>query len=99
MQRRPVPGVRLVALDRLGHGGSTAEPDEGTFDWSELVHELLELLDRLSIDRCVLMGHGSGCAEAIALACVLKVTRQMSIVLGPRRGTRATGVQRGGVAP
>ena len=41
----PLPGVFLIAVDRMGHGKSS--PHEGPVDFTQLVPEYIELLDEL----------------------------------------------------
>ncbi|MGV3760683.1 MAG: alpha/beta fold hydrolase [Actinomycetota bacterium] len=61
-------GVRLVAVDRPGAGGSSPHPGGGLVD---LGRDLEALLDHLGIDRSALLGWSSGGLCALAAATVL----------------------------
>lgn len=61
-------GIRLVAVDRPGAGGSTPHRGAGL---TALGHDLLVLVDRLGIERCALLGWSSGGLFALAAATVL----------------------------
>lgn len=61
-------GVRLLAVDRPGAGGSDLDPD-GTL--ASLGRDLAELLDHLAIDAAALLGWSAGGLFALASAGVL----------------------------
>jgi len=50
-------GVRIVSPDRPGVGRSDRHPDAGTADWAA---DAEELLDRLGVGRCAVMGWSAG---------------------------------------
>jgi pimeloyl-ACP methyl ester carboxylesterase len=56
-------GYRLIAYDARGHGVSS--PAE-SYDYAELVGDLLAVLDHLGIDRTALVGSSMGAATAMA---------------------------------
>lgn len=73
-------GVRLIAVDRPGAGGSSPHPGATLTD---LGHDLVALLDHLGIDRCALMGWSSGGLCALAAATVLGRRAPSVALVGP----------------
>jgi len=67
--RKPA-GATLIAIDRLGYGGSSPVP-EGGYDYAEVVADLTELLDALGVAKLAVIGHGVGGGIALALAACL----------------------------
>jgi len=61
-------GCRLVAYDARGHGESTAAPAAEAYEYADLVTDLRAVLDRLEIERAVLVGSSMGAATALAFA-------------------------------
>lgn len=61
------PGRRAVALEWRGHGRSPAAPDGG---WrvEDMAEDVAAAVDRLGLERSVLVGHSAGGAVAIAFA-------------------------------
>lgn len=47
-------GYRVIALDARGHGDSLRP---GVYSYELLWNDVLDVLDALCIDRCVLVGH------------------------------------------
>ena len=68
-------GVRLIAVDRPGYGGSDAPRD-----WTRrsMAEDILALLDDLGIDRCAVLGWSSG--GQIALACAAVAPERVAAV-------------------
>ena len=62
---RRLPGARVIALDLPGHGKSTA-PGRDTI--GAYARDVVALLDALSIDRAVIVGHSMGGAVAQQIA-------------------------------
>lgn len=58
---------RAVAVDLPGHGGSALPPDEPV-GFAAFAGELATLMDRLRLDRAVVVGHSMGGSVAVALA-------------------------------
>ena len=58
-------GVRLIALDRPGVGGSDPKPERSVADWPADVDELAE---QLHLDRFAVSGWSAGGAYALACA-------------------------------
>jgi len=60
-------GVRLIAVDRPGYGGSDAPRD-----WTRrsMAGDVVALLEHLGIDRCAVLGWSSGGQIALASAAV-----------------------------
>jgi pimeloyl-ACP methyl ester carboxylesterase len=61
-------GVRVVAADRPGYGGSSPSPRRSMSDWPR---DVAALADHLSIDRFAVMGLSSGGPYVAACAAVL----------------------------
>ena len=57
----------IVAMDQRGHGDSAWAPD-GAYDRSSYVGDLERFVDRLGMDRLVLMGLSMGGSNSIAYA-------------------------------
>lgn len=54
-------GYRAIALDARGHGDSDRP---GVYSYELLRDDVLDVLDALRIDRCVLVGHSMGATTA-----------------------------------
>jgi pimeloyl-ACP methyl ester carboxylesterase len=50
-------GVRLIAVDRPGYGGSTFQPNRHILDWTD---DITKLADALCIDKFAIAGHSGG---------------------------------------
>jgi pimeloyl-ACP methyl ester carboxylesterase len=61
-------GVRLVAVDRPGYGGSDPRPGRGIEDWPL---DVAAVADALGIDRFAVVGVSSGGPYAVAAAALL----------------------------
>lgn len=61
-------GYRVVSYDARGHGESTPAGDPQAYGYQWLVSDLGNVLDRLGIEHCVLIGHSMGAATVIAYA-------------------------------
>jgi pimeloyl-ACP methyl ester carboxylesterase len=57
---------RVVAPDQRGHG-KTTQASSG-YDWPSLASDVAGLMDRLGLDRAVVMGHSWGGQVAVAMA-------------------------------
>lgn len=73
LQKTPVevscPGVRLIALDRPGYGGSSAPPLG--YNYTAFAQDLAEFADALELPRFCVTGHSSGGPNALAAAAIL----------------------------
>jgi len=69
IQKQPLAGVYLIAVDRPGYGGSSPVP----FDWTfkHFVDDILALVQHLGIDKFVVMGHGIGGTFALQIAAAV----------------------------
>ncbi|MEV6836594.1 alpha/beta hydrolase [Streptomyces sp. NPDC051133] len=69
---------RVIRLDLRGHGESTGA---GVRTIAELAQDVLALLDRLEVERCVLVGHSMGgmIAQTIALAHPERLERMVLV--------------------
>jgi pimeloyl-ACP methyl ester carboxylesterase len=73
-------GVRVVALDRPGIGGSSPWPGWTLTGWAPTV---AAVLDRLGFDEVALCGHGAGGAAALAVGRALPGrVRRIAVVSG-----------------
>lgn len=61
-------GTRIVAVDRPGFGGSSAQPGRVLTDWA---NDVAEVADQLGLDTFAVMGLSSGGSYAIMCAAVL----------------------------
>jgi pimeloyl-ACP methyl ester carboxylesterase len=61
-------GIRLIAYDRPGYGGSSAQPGRSVGDAAA---DVAELLDALDVDRFATWGHSGGGPHALACAALL----------------------------
>jgi pimeloyl-ACP methyl ester carboxylesterase len=61
-------GRRVIAYDARGHGASSPAPDRERYEYADLVGDLEAVLDRLELERPVLVGSSMGAATAMALA-------------------------------
>jgi pimeloyl-ACP methyl ester carboxylesterase len=61
-------GVRVVAFDRPGYGGSTPRPGRG---WLESLDDVLAVVEHLGLTRFAVAGYSSGAPHAVGTAAVL----------------------------
>jgi pimeloyl-ACP methyl ester carboxylesterase len=62
-------GVRLLAVDRPGYGGSSPSTDRWTPAWPAAVAtDVARLLDDLGVERCSVLAWSGGALTALALA-------------------------------
>ena len=78
MQKAPIPGVFLVAVDRPHYGGSSAVSLDYTF--ADAARDVAALADSLGIDQFVCMGHSVGTSWCQQVAAALP-SRVRGIVL------------------
>ena len=57
-------GVRMIAADQPGVGGSTRQPGRRMVDWGA---DMEELVDALGIERFSVLGHSGGAPHALAI--------------------------------
>lgn len=79
-----LPGLarahQVVAVDLLGHGESDFSPDPGRYGMDEVLKDLWQILDAMSIERARWLGYSMGGRIAIA-AAVRDPSRISSLVL------------------
>ncbi|MDD1012823.1 alpha/beta fold hydrolase [Pseudomonas rubra] len=77
--------ARVIAWDAPGYGDSSplATPAPQAADYAR---RLLQLLDALNIDDCVLVGHSLGALSAAALACQHPQRLRRLVLISPARG-------------
>jgi len=73
-------GVRVIAVDRPGAGGSTPNPD---LSFASFPSDLRQLADHLGLRRFVVMGNSNGGAFAVAVAHALPDRVLGAIPLNP----------------
>ena len=61
-------GFRAIAPDMRGYGKSTVYDFHEAYAQSEIVKDMLDLLEFLDIDRAIWVGHDWGCATAWSMA-------------------------------
>jgi pimeloyl-ACP methyl ester carboxylesterase len=92
-------GVRLLALDRPGYGGSDPLPVGGSSWTAPLVRDVATVLDALGVGRVVLLAWSGGTLAALALAAALPAhVSALGIVAGlvPRQAYDDPAVRRAG---
>ena len=71
MQKEPIPGVYLVAVDRPHYGGSSEIPL--TYTFKNAAEDVGHLADSLGIDQFVCMGHSVGtCGRGVLSSARVK---------------------------
>lgn len=67
-------GIRLISMDRLGHGDSAPEPERGPMLFDYGVADILEIIDHIvgTESKVYLFGHGTGGVWAMQVAVALK---------------------------
>ena len=90
LQPEVLEGVRLVTIDRPGHGLSDFQPKRTLLDWPE---DVAALADHLGIDRFAVSGWSAG--APYALACAYRIPERLTGVglissLGPYDRPAAT---------
>ena len=58
IEPEPIPNVRLIAIDRIGHGGSSPQPVPYLF--ADGVPEIEEFLDKIGVGKFYVVGHSAG---------------------------------------
>ena len=89
-------GMRLLALDRSGYGGSDALP-AGSSWTGPLAGDVAAILDELRVERVVLLAWSGGTLAALALATAQPThVSALGIVAGlvPRQANDDTAVRR-----
>jgi 2-succinyl-6-hydroxy-2,4-cyclohexadiene-1-carboxylate synthase len=61
-------GLRAIAVDLIGHGGSDAPVDPARYRMERCVEDLVDLLDILGIERAAVLGYSMGGRLALQLA-------------------------------
>jgi pimeloyl-ACP methyl ester carboxylesterase len=92
-------GVRLLALDRPGYGGSDPLPTGGTSWTGPLARDVAAVLDELQVERVALLAWSGGTLAALALAAALPAqVSALGIVSGvvPRQAYDDAAVRRAG---
>lgn len=68
----PLPSLagqfKVIAIDLLGHGRSSAPADPARYEMAHCLADLLEVFDSLNLDRPALLGYSMGGRVALAFA-------------------------------
>ena len=65
-------GVRLLAVDRPGYGGTSPTPGPWTDTWPEAVAaDVATVLDAIGVERCAVLAWSGGALTGVALAAAL----------------------------
>jgi pimeloyl-ACP methyl ester carboxylesterase len=92
-------GVRLLALDRPGYGGSDPLPDSGSSWTGPLARDMAAVLDELDVERVALLAWSGGTLAALPIAAALPAqVSALGIVAGlvPRQAYDDPAVRRAG---
>jgi len=69
VEPEPVPNVRIISIDRMGHGSSSPQPVPYLF--ADGVPEIEELLDMIGVGEFYVVGHSAGACWALQVAALL----------------------------
>lgn len=69
IQPEPIPNVRIIAVDRMGHGCSSPAP--ARYGFIDCVTEIEEILNKVGVDKFYVVGHSSGGTLALQIAAGL----------------------------
>ena len=69
IEPEPIPNVRLIAIDRMGHGSSSPQPVPYLF--GDGVPEIGELMDKIGVEKFFVVGHSAGGPWALQVAAGL----------------------------
>ena len=74
-------GFRMVGYDARGHGSSGAPADSSAYEYADLERDLGAVVDKLEMERVVLVGNSMGAATAMrfALACPDRVSALVQV--------------------
>ena len=89
-------GLRVVAYDARGHGGSAPAPDPRGYGYELLAGDLLAVLDELGLERPILTGASMGAHTALRFAlahpervgalCLITPSFDPALPTGPENG-------------
>ena len=65
------PEWRLVSLDLAGHGFSSHRPPGTSYHFVDMLFDVVEVLEKLKWEKCVLLGHSMGAGVASCVAGIL----------------------------
>jgi len=86
------PGVRAIAPDRPGYGGSDPDPGRSHLSWADDVASLANLLE---LRRFSVLGVSGGCPGALACAALMPEQLKVVGVVSGAAPTNAPGVMAG----
>jgi pimeloyl-ACP methyl ester carboxylesterase len=81
-------GHRMVAYDARGHGESDAAPSGSEYEYSDLVADLVAVMDGLAIERATVAGASMGAHTAIAFALAHPERASGVVAITPAFGSR-----------
>jgi pimeloyl-ACP methyl ester carboxylesterase len=75
-------GFRVIAPDQIGFGKSS-KPANYQFSFAQLAHNTRELLDKLGLERCSIVGHSMGGMLAVRFALLYPAATERLILVNP----------------
>jgi pimeloyl-ACP methyl ester carboxylesterase len=88
-------GYRLIAYDVRGHGQSSPPSDPKAYEYADLTADLEAVMERLELERTVLVGSSMGAATAMAFALERPERVPALVQITPAyTGTRTTDISR-----
>lgn len=63
-----LPGVRLIAVDRMGYGASSSVSWDSNYSFEDALADMKEFVDALGLDKFIVIGVSNGTAFALQAA-------------------------------
>jgi pimeloyl-ACP methyl ester carboxylesterase len=75
-------GMRVIAPDQIGFGKSS-KPSNYQYSFAQLAHNTRELLDKLKLTRCSVVGHSMGGMLGVRFALLYPAATERLILVNP----------------